>query len=114
MRLPALALGLFLTATAANAWAHGGHAHHGAPTEGTITAAKGEHLTLRTDTGSVAVTLTKATHIASGEKELGWKALQSKTRVSVFGTTLESGELVAEDIHVEGGDTPAHTAHQKH
>jgi len=38
--------------------------------------------------------------LQAGEKELDRKALTPKNRVSVFGTKLESGELVAEDIHV--------------
>ena len=114
MRPLLIALGLLLVAIAANAWAHGGHAHHGTPTEGTIATVNGDHLTLTTDTGSVAVTLTETTHIAAGENELDRKALTPKSRVSVFGTKLESGELVAEDIHVEGNGTRENTTHGKH
>src|SRR6266481_6689309 len=98
MRPLFIALGLLLVTTATNAWAHGGHAHHGTPTEGTIATVNGDHLTLTTATGSVDVTVTERTHIAAGEKELDRKALTPNTRVSVFGTKLEGGELVAEDV----------------
>ena len=114
MRLLLIALGLLLLTTATNAWAHGGHAHHGTPTGGTIATVNGDHLTLTTDSGSLAVTVTETTHIVAGEKELDRKALTPKTRVSVFGTKLESGELVAEDIHVEGTGARAHATRDQH
>ena len=109
--LAALALGLLLAANASTAWAHGGHVHHGKPTEGTIAAVNGAHLTLTTDTGPVSVTLTETTHFALGDEDADRKALTPTARVKVFGTKLESGELVAEDIHVEESAAAGRTPH---
>ena len=111
-----LGLGLLLMTTATpTAWAHGGHIHHGKPTEGTIATVDGDHLTVTTVAGPVSVTLTDTTHVAVGEKDADRTALQPKARVSVFGTKLEGGELVAEDIHVEdSGAAGTALAPQKH
>jgi hypothetical protein len=114
MRHVILVLGLLLVTNAINAWAHGAHAHHGKPTEGTIAAVDGEHLTLTMDAGPVAVTLTETTHIAEGEKEVDRNALAPAVHVSVFGTKLASGELVAEDIHVEDAGAPTEREHPTH
>jgi methionine-rich copper-binding protein CopC len=83
------------------AWAHEQSLHHQKPTSGAVETVNGEHLTLKTDDATISVTLSDRTHVEAGEKEVGRDALRPGTHVSVYGTKLPGGEIVASDIHVE-------------
>ena len=88
--------------------AHEGHMHLGKPTHGTVAAISSDQLTLQTDHGAVAVTLTDHTTVEEGDRVVGREALHLGAPISVFGTTLPGGEIVASAIHVEGsGATPS-------
>ena len=85
------------------AYAHDETMHPGKPTHGVVDSIAGDHLTLKTDGGQVAVTLTEKTTVERGEKVVGRDALQVGRHVDVFGTKLPGGELVAREVHLDEG-----------
>jgi hypothetical protein len=76
--------------------------HVGKPTHGTVDAVTSDHFTLHTDRGAIAVTLTEHTTVEEGDQVVGRETLHLGIAVSVFGTMLPGGELVATAIHIEG------------
>ena len=83
------------------AWAHDESMHKQKATHGRVTAVKGEALTLRTETGPVAIVLTDATRIEQGSEDVGRDALKSGAEVAVYGTTVPGEGLVAKEIVLE-------------
>jgi hypothetical protein len=107
---------IVLTVTTA-AHAHDQSMHAGKPTHGVVDTIAGDHLTLKTAGGQVAVTLTEKTTVERDEKVVGRDALQVGRHVDVFGTKLPGGELVAKEVHVEEGAAghehePGHAPHR--
>ena len=93
---------LFMAGLAA---AHEQSLHKGHPTEGEVVSVSGERLKLKTSKGTVLVTVSETTRFERGAGEATRKDFHQGDHVSVFGTTLASGELVAREIiiHPEGG-----------
>lgn len=87
---------------AGGAVAHGGARHQGG-LEGSIVALAGDVLTLQTASGSLSVTLTEKTSIVSGDRKRGREALQPGSRVTVHGSKLPGGGMVAREVIVQEG-----------
>lgn len=103
---------------AQNALAHD-QAMQGKATHGTVTAVRDEHLTVKTESGPLEVTLTDETKIERDEKAVGREALTTGAHVAVFGTKVPGQGLVAKEIVLgEGGSGAAAEgegeAHHKH
>ena len=100
---------------ATNALAHEGQMHKGKPVEGTATAITATSLTVKGDTGESAVTLTPETKFEAGEE--GKPATKSDLRegsfVMVYGTKLETGELVAKEIMIHSSAKHADQEHHE-
>lgn len=96
-------VGLSLIASVAAA--HEQSLHKGRPTEGEVVSVSEERLVLKTSKGTVPVTLSETTHVERGTGEATRKDIRQGDHVSVFGTTLASGEIVAREIviHPAGG-----------
>ncbi len=105
MRTYLRATALILLPVTTAAYAHDGSMHPGKGTHGVVGTVAGDHLTLNTDGGQLAVTLTEKTTVERGEKVVGRDALQAGSHVEVFGTKLPGGELVAREVHVDEGAT---------
>jgi len=90
----ALILGLFMSPVTA----HDASKHKGKATEGEITSATGDQLDVKTAAGVVHVSLTAKTKIEHGDQTVDRSHLKAGERVSVFGTKLPSGQLVAREI----------------
>ena len=90
----ALLLGLFMSPVTA----HDPSKHKGKAIEGEITAATGDQVELKTAAGVVHVSLTSKTKIEHGDQTVDRSHLKTGERVSVFGTKLPSGQLVAREI----------------
>ncbi len=103
MRTPTyLSMSLFIvTLASAPAWAHDENLHHGTPTTGEVTMVSGDHITLKTTDGDVAVTVAESTRIEQHGTVVDRTALQPGAHVAVLGTKLPTGELVAKEVHVE-------------
>lgn len=91
-----------------SAVAHEQSLHKGRPTEGRVASVSGNGLVLETDKGKVSVTLTDTTKMERDEKPIARKEIQTGDLVSVFGTKLETGELVAREIVVHAPGQGGH------
>jgi len=88
---------------------HEGGAHPHLPTTGSIASIDGDHLLLDSNGAKIAVTLTPKTTIARGLHQAERSELRPGTTISVSGTKLPTGELVASSISVlkTAGNEPA-------
>jgi len=97
------------------AGAHEQSLHKGHPTEGRVASVSEKSLVVETDKGNVSVTLMDTTKIEGGDTPMPGREIRTGDHVSVFGTKLESGELVAKEIIDHGpehGGDAAHPGHQ--
>ena len=95
--------------------AHDAKLHKGKATVGEIVAVSGDRLEIKTDAGAKTVLLDAKTKIEKGNQKAAAADLKKGDQVSVFGTTLASGELVSREIVVgkaqpHGGHGTAHKA----
>jgi ribosomal protein S1 len=82
--------------------AHEQRFHKGRATEGEVVSVSKDGLVMQTAKGKVSVTLSDSTTIERGDEKLARDAIHEGDHVSVFGTTLASGELVARDVLLSG------------
>lgn len=78
--------------------AHGPEKHKGKATTGTVASISGKNLSLKTKAGSKTVSVTDKTKILDGETSMELSQLKAGDALTVHGTTLASGEIVAEEI----------------
>src|SRR2546422_8462749 len=93
--------------------AHEQSLHKGRPTEGEVVSVSKDGLVMQTAKGNVSVTLSDSTTVERGDEKIARDAIRTGDHVSVFGTTLATGELVAREIVIGGahhhdGHTGAH------
>lgn len=98
--LLALLLATLSFVTARPGAAHEGHVHRGKPTEGIVRAVGDGHFTVETGGASVSVTVPPDVTVVRGERPVPSGDLRVGDRVSVFGTKLEGGVLVAHEIDI--------------
>jgi len=94
-----------------SAVAHDKSLHKGKPTEGTITTVSGDQIDLKTTAGNVKVALTSKTKIEHGKETVDRTHLKAGERISVFGTKLPSGELVAREVLIGTPTSGGHAGH---
>src|SRR5437899_2371335 len=82
--------------------AHEQRFHKGHPTEGEVVSVSKDGLVMHTQKGSVTVALSESTMVERGNAKIGRDAIRVGDHVSVFGTTLPTGEVVAREIVVGG------------
>ena len=104
MNVVGLSLVLFL---ATPVWAHDKSLHEGKGTRGRIETVTADRVTLRTDAGTVVVTLNDATKVEHDENVVARDTLRPGAQVAVFGTKLPGGEVVAKEILLETEAEPA-------
>lgn len=78
--------------------AHGPEKHKGKPTMGTVTSVSEGKIALKTKDGNKTVTVTDKTKILDGETPIELSNLKAGNELTVHGTTLASGVIVAEEI----------------
>ena len=93
--------------------AHEQSLHKGRSTEGEVVSVSKDGLMMQTAKGRVSVTLSESTTVERGDEQVARDAIHTGDHVSVFGTTLATGELVAREIVIGGvhhhdGHTGAH------
>lgn len=109
-----LVLTLVLLVPAPGASAHDESQHAGKAVHGAVTAVSGDHLTVTTDDGSLAVTLTEGTAVEQGGTRVDRSAIQPKGHVSMSGARLPGGEMVAKEVRIEapeGSDAQVPKSH---
>jgi hypothetical protein len=93
------------------AFAHDASLHKGKATEGEVVSVTGAKMELKTATGPLTVTLSDKTKYEHGNQTATKNHLQKGEHVSVFGTKLPTGELVAREILI-GAPAAPHAAHK--
>jgi len=78
--------------------AHDESKHKGNATKGEIVAVSDDGFVMKTPKGNVTVTLNKDTKIEHGEQAVDKTHLMKGEEVTVFGTRLPSGQLVAKEV----------------
>lgn len=94
--------GIALTLAVGLSAAHEQSLHKGHPTEGEVVSVSKEGLTIQTARGNVSVTLPDSSTVERGDEKIARDAIRTGDHVSVFGTTLATGELVAREIVIGG------------
>ena len=92
-----------LALSAAIAVAREQRLHKGHATEGEVVSVSKDSLVMQTQKGTVSVTLSDATTVERGDGKVARDAIKKGARVSVFGTTLASGEVVAREVLIHAG-----------
>jgi len=104
------ALIIFALLAAQQAGAHDAKLHKGKPTEGEIVSVAAGKMELKTAAGPLTVTLSDKTKYEHGKQTVTRGHLKAGERVSVFGTKLPTGELVAREVLI--GTADSHAAHK--
>ena len=94
-------------ATAGALLAHDKSLHKGRATEGQVVSVVGDRLDLKTAQGLKKVTLTEKTKFERGDKAAARADLKRGEKVTVFGTTLATGEIVANEVLAASPQTGA-------
>ena len=90
--------------------AHDASLHKGKATIGEVVSVAEGKLELKTATGSITVTLNDKTKYEHGDQTVTMSHVQKGQKISVFGTRLPTGELVAKEILIGAADS--HAAHK--
>jgi hypothetical protein len=98
------------------AFAHDAKFHKEKPVTGTLASIDGDSLTLTTEKGDQKVTLTKDTKLEKDKAQAtaSKQDLKKGQHLMVFGTKLESGELVAREVMIhttEGSESESEHSH---
>ena len=102
-----LAISLLIPALAS---AHDASLHKGKATTGEVVSVSDSKMEMKTSAGPVTITLNGKTKYEHGSKAAAKSHLQKGQRISVFGTKLPTGELVAREIVIATPDS--HAAHK--
>jgi len=81
-----------------NAWAHDPSKHKGRATVGEVTSIGNDRLELKTSTGSRTIMITETTKFERGSEKIAKDDVKVGDQVTLFGTTLATGEVVAREI----------------
>jgi ribosomal protein S1 len=90
--------------------AHEQSLHKGRSMEGEVVSVSEDGIVMQTAKGHVSVTLSESTTVERGDEKLARDAVHTGDHVTVFGTTLATGELVASEVVIGGAhDHDRHT-----
>ncbi|HUS08773.1 MAG TPA: DUF5666 domain-containing protein [Bryobacteraceae bacterium] len=89
--------------------AHDASQHKGKATSGEIVSLGDDRFELKTATGTVPVTYTSKTKFEHGKEAVDKTHLQKGEKVSVIGTKLPNGDLVAKEIILGAAGTKNQT-----
>jgi len=93
--------------------AHDASLHKGKPVRGKVVSMADNGLTLKTDTGTTTVTFQDKTTFERGDVHASSQDIKEGDQVTVFGTKLPTGELVAREVllpttHAKKDGAPNH------
>src|SRR5207244_9566545 len=89
--------------------AHEQSLHKGRPTEGEVVSVSEDGLVMQTGKGKVSLTFSNSTTVERGDEKVLRDAIHAGDHISVFGTTLATGEVVAREIVI--GGSHGHESH---
>jgi hypothetical protein len=105
-----MAIALF----AGNAMAHDPKLHKGKSTSGEIVSIADDRFEMKTATGTTVVSFSSKTQFEHGNQKVDKTHLSKGAKVSVIGTKLPTGELVAREVMLGGAETAADHSNMKH
>jgi hypothetical protein len=89
---------LVLTSSVLVLSAHEAEKHSGKPTMGEIAAVAADGLQMKTAMGTVKVSFNEETKFEHGDQVVDKSHLMKGEKITVFGTKLPSGEIVAKEV----------------
>jgi ribosomal protein S1 len=108
MRTILVGMAALLVAAGSIATAHEQSLHKGRATGGTVVSISERGLMLESAAGNVPVILSETTKFERADKPVTKQEIRKGDHVDVFGTKLETGELVAKEVIVHGPEAPEH------
>ena len=114
MRTILVGIAALLVAAGSIATAHEQSLHKGRATGGTVVSVSERGLVLDTGAGNVPVTVSETTKIERGGAPVTREEIRKGDHVEIFGTKLETGELVAKEIIVHGPEAQGHEGGAAH
>ena len=93
--------------TTGTAMAHDAKLHKGKATTGEIVSVADDRFEMKTATGTTVVSFSSKTQFEHGTQKVDKSHLSKGTKVSVIGTKLPTGELVAREVILGGGTEAA-------
>jgi hypothetical protein len=98
--------------------AHDASLHKGKPTVGKVESLSDTGVTLTTANGTTPVTFQEKTKFERGDTHASAQEIQPGDQLTVFGTKLPSGELVAREVLLPApnakGESPSHSTTHQH
>jgi hypothetical protein len=92
-------------------FAHDISKHKGKPTVGRIVSVEDHQMVIQSGGKSIPVVLNAETKFERGNRAITKSDLKKGEQVSVFGTLLGTGELVAREIKTENSKATPHKQH---
>lgn len=89
--------------------AHDASKHKGKPVQGDVVSTADDRFEVKTETGVVPVKTSSKTKFEHGDATVDRTHVSKGAHVSVFGTKLPSGEMVAREVLI--GNTGDHAGH---
>lgn len=100
--------------TAGSAFAHDASKHKGKPIKGEVVSSAGDRFEVKTESGLVPVTFSSKAKFEHGNATVDKTHVKKGIHVSVFGTKLPSGEMVAREVLIgTSGDHAQHGTAKK-
>lgn len=103
-----IAAALFALTAVPPALAHDPSLHKGKPVAGEVASVAKDAVSLKTDSGTIKVTFDRETRFEHGDHQSSAEDLRQGMRVTVFGTKLPGGEIVAREVLLDAGPTEPH------
>jgi hypothetical protein len=97
----------------AAALAHDASKHKGKPVHGEVVSVTKDNIELKTTTGTLPVTFSSKTKFEHGNAVVDRTHVTKGAHVAVFGTKLPTGEMVAREVLIGGGEPQEATATAK-
>ena len=101
----------------ASVYAHDASLHKGKPTVGKVVSLAENGVNLKTAHGTTSVTFQDKTKFERGDAQASAQEIQTGDQLTVFGTKLPSGELVAREVllpntNAKSAPQTEHTSHE--
>ena len=90
--------------TSSSLVAHDASKHKGKPVQGEVVSSASDRFELKTEAGVVPVTFSSKTKFEHGNATVDKTHVTKGAHVSVFGTKLPSGEMVAREVLIGAGN----------
>ena len=109
MKTRLLSVAALLVLTTGLSFAHDPSKHKGKPVQGEVVSSAADRFEIKTAAGVVPVTFSSKTKVEHGDATVDRTHVTKGVHVSVFGTKLPSGEMVAREVLIGTGS--GHTEH---